>query len=436
MGDNTSCATTHRQIVRGPCPYCDSHIEHGQAAAASEGESPVRWDWAAMEASLRKGDLDARSTTVWNLTKAADALENVVPLLDIALADADPDARSLAEHACSHIGRDLSAKQALWLEEQVGDSGRGLTLRAILLGKYFGSKNRLTRTKRAFHIYWIIEHHPDCGVARTPEASLSRFDQAARYERAKELWLEQCAARKTSAAVMGNAAQFFLLNESDLAERFYKAAQVLEPHNPRWHERLAHVYQLSSRHGSEETRSQGARRSLVELEMAEQIRSSHSRVKRWMESQATEPLRRLHALPKRARAAFEAGEVKFAREYAEECLALTTGSELDEYFRNNGDAIHQSHLVLGRVALREGDLERAKWHLIESGKTKGSPVLGSFGPNMSLAKDLLEAGERAVVLEYLEQCGKFWKRGASALAQWRDEITEGHIPWFGANLDY
>ena len=78
----------------------------------------------------------------------------------------------------------------------------------------------------------------------------------------------------------------------------------------------------------------------------------------------------------------------------------------------------------------------AKLRLLASGRTKGSPTLDSFGPNMSLAKDLLERGEREVVLEYFKLCSAFWKRGADRLDAWTAEIKQGQIPDFGANLDY
>jgi hypothetical protein len=55
---------------------------------------------------------------------------------------------------------------------------------------------------------------------------------------------------------------------------------------------------------------------------------------------------------------------------------------------------------------------------------------------MSLAKDLLEKGERAVVLEYFELCRKFWAGHASTLDQWAKEVKDGQIPNFGANLVY
>jgi hypothetical protein len=55
---------------------------------------------------------------------------------------------------------------------------------------------------------------------------------------------------------------------------------------------------------------------------------------------------------------------------------------------------------------------------------------------MSLAKDLLEKGERNVVLEHFELCRKFWKMDRGRLDQWSQDVKAGKIPDFGANLVY
>jgi hypothetical protein len=55
---------------------------------------------------------------------------------------------------------------------------------------------------------------------------------------------------------------------------------------------------------------------------------------------------------------------------------------------------------------------------------------------MSLAKDLLDKGQRDVVLEYFELCRKFWKMDRGRLDQWSQEVKDGKTPDFGANLDY
>lgn len=103
---------------------------------------------------------------------------------------------------------------------------------------------------------------------------------------------------------------------------------------------------------------------------------------------------------------------------------------------NYGGAMHDANLVLGRIAVREGRIEAAKSYLIAAGESPGSPSLDSFGPNMTLAKDLLEKGERDAVLEYFQLCRAFWKMGGKKLDQWNKEVMRGKIPDFGANLLY
>lgn len=436
MQDKPVCIVTHRQILEGVCPWCDCYIDNGQVSTTLNSPSQIQWNWIAIEEDLRDGDREVRSLAVGNLSALKDSIEKLLPLLALALTDSDPESRLMAEHACGRIGRDLSDEQIPWLEMQRDSEGLELAARTVLLGRYFLSKEKAIRAARATHIYWIIEHRPGSNVAGSPDAVLFKLQEPAAYKPAKELWLKQCEANQTSAAVLGNAARFFLLNEPETAETLFLQAQRIEPDNPEWHELLAQLYSLSARHGPEEARSHKAHQSLVELEMAEQIRSAHSGISSDEESQVTEALTRIHTLPNRARAAFEAGELTFARQFAEECLTLATSDEIPEFFRNDGNAIHYGHLVLGRVAVREGDIEKAKSHLIESGKTTGSPNLGSFGPNMSLARELLERDERGIVLEYLELCGTFWKMGSDRLAEWKDLIGQGKTPEFGANLSY
>jgi len=94
------------------------------------------------------------------------------------------------------------------------------------------------------------------------------------------------------------------------------------------------------------------------------------------------------------------------------------------------------HMVLGRVALKRGDVETAKRELLLAGATPGSPQLDSFGPNMSLAKDLLEKKQADTVIEYFALCGKFWKLEDGNLKRWSVLAKAGEMPDFGANLVY
>jgi hypothetical protein len=101
-----------------------------------------------------------------------------------------------------------------------------------------------------------------------------------------------------------------------------------------------------------------------------------------------------------------------------------------------GDDLNKAHNFVGRVALRKGDLKKAKQELLAAGNVAGDGTPTSFGPNMALAKELLEKGEREVVLQYFELREKFWLYGSRQLAAWRLAVQRGQTPQFGANLIY
>ncbi len=151
---------------------------------------------------------------------------------------------------------------------------------------------------------------------------------------------------------------------------------------------------------------------------------------------ATNEYVRFLSLDRAAKMSLAVGRTEDARQFATDMLVLDDQYSRGEPDKANGDVVHNGHLVLGRIALDEGRIEEAKRHLLAAGKSNGSPVLGSFGPNMSLAKDLLEKGEQETVLQYLESCRKFWRSDNGKLDAWTKDIHAGRIPNFGANLTY
>ena len=104
------------------------------------------------------------------------------------------------------------------------------------------------------------------------------------------------------------------------------------------------------------------------------------------------------------------------------CSRLANGNK-DDW--NYGNAIYNGNVVLGLVALRQDNVADARRYLLESGKTPGSPVLGSFGPDFTLARELLEKGERDTVLEFLTLCKGFWKMGGDRLDAMTAEVRKG-----------
>jgi hypothetical protein len=142
---------------------------------------------------------------------------------------------------------------------------------------------------------------------------------------------------------------------------------------------------------------------------------------------------RLFGLRAAAERALGRNQLDDAASLAAELLSLAEQFSADWYY---GNAVHYGHLVLGEVALARGDQSGAAPELLAAGHTPGSPQLNSFGPNMRLAKALLQAGERASVLEYLQSCESFWAMGYRQLQGWAELVRTGGTPDFGANLVY
>ena len=129
----------------------------------------------------------------------------------------------------------------------------------------------------------------------------------------------------------------------------------------------------------------------------------------------------------------DAGMLELAEEQAWEAW------ELSERFPETPVRYDQAHsvlIVIGRIALRKGEIDQAVLNLLRAGQVAGGPATSSFGPNMLLAKELLDVGESVAVLEYLELCGQFWDMGQKRLALWSKQISDGEAPDFGTNLIY
>ena len=132
-----------------------------------------------------------------------------------------------------------------------------------------------------------------------------------------------------------------------------------------------------------------------------------------------------------AKRAFNAGDTNKAEAYSKKLLQMAP-----QYPKNwnYGNAIYYGNFVLGRIAVQREDLVLAGQYLLAAGATPGSPQLDSFGPNLALAKDLLDKGESQVVLQFFALCKKFWAMDGGKLDKWGAIIRSGGIPDLTGNL--
>jgi hypothetical protein len=295
------------------------------------------------------------------------------------------------------------------LEKRVAEAPQDLAARAALLERYFLDWTPEGRAARVRHALWVIEHAPESEIAGTPYAQLNHILEPADYERARALWLARVEADGTNPKILAHASSFLLLHDRSRAEDLLLRGIRLEPDNPEWRSRLGHLHDLETRGAA--PASAPAKAALERHEEAlARTAGDHGRYL---------------ALGDLADAALRAGENAKAREYALELLELA--DSLPRCW-NYGNAIHDGHRVLGHLALLSGDSAAAREHLLAAGATPGSPQLDSFGPELTLAKELLAAGDRATVVEYLRLCERFWKGRTPALRAWSAAIQAGRTP--------
>lgn len=310
-------------------------------------------------------------------------------------------------------GAALTTEEAVDLERRVAEDPWDLESRTVLIGHYLTHlADDEAPSARREHILWLIEHQPEAPVLGVPIFANPVLDGRL-YRRGAAIWNRHLERDPNNLAILHNASAYFLLAERELAIELLERASQIEPENPRWRERIGQAYMLDAVVGTEPD-AEPATEPIIYFESA---------------LEETGETRRLHVLADTAEAAALAEDWEKAVEYANDLLRSAAEDTTDWFY---GNAVHRGNLVLGAVAFAKGDVDQAALYLVRAGRTPGSPQLNSFGPRMGLARDLLEAGQRDAVVEYLELCGRFWKK--ETVDAWIRTIEAGGLPDFGSNL--
>ncbi len=194
---------------------------------------------------------------------------------------------------------------------------------------------------------------------------------------------------------------------ASLAERCFTRAMELDRAGLQWSAGLSSLYQTSA------VMKRDPADKIDLLEKA--VRVPGSERNRW------------GLLADLGEAQFALGAFDKASASASELLALAPKYDKDWFY---GNAIHKGNILLGRIALKRGNVAEAGKRLIAAGGTPGSPQLDSFGPDWQLAQDLLAKGEQAAVSQYIDLCRKFWKLDRGRLDAWTKTLAAGGSPNF------
>lgn len=300
---------------------------------------------------------------------------------------------------------ELSPAEVSALEARIAAGGGDCDDRGALAAHYLEVEivNRDDPRERVPHLLWLAEHCP-----RHDQSSLLVVSLRGHASEVLAVWDAVVERHPTDPAVLANAAALRLGSDDDRALALYARAEAAAPNDPQWPLEQAWIYQMRARLGRL-TREEDAAAAYAKLQRAAAL---------------SDDAGRFDLLAQLAAAAFEAGDHATARAHAREAL-----DRIDAMPRtwNTGNLIHDAHVVLGRIALAEENRAAARAHLIEAGKTPGSPTLDSFGPDVRLAAELLALGDRGAVTYYFELCARFWKDSAK-LELWRRQLRFGATP--------
>ncbi len=119
-------------------------------------------------------------------------------------------------------------------------------------------------------------------------------------------------------------------------------------------------------------------------------------------------------------------KVRFNIRYAEQLLRQHDKPTDPEFAR----AVYTGHLVLAQAALDQDDIAAAGRHLLEAASAPAGAVIPQSGPDTSVARVLLQRGERETVAEYLRRCRTLWPQGVLVLNRWEAAIKAGRQPNF------
>ena len=303
-----------------------------------------------------------------------------------------------------YSGKSLSKPKAEELEATLRKTPEKIDERLILIGYYTANgKTALDRVHLRNHVIWMLENHPE--HPSTAEPSLrdlpGDIDGNARI---LALWTKYLETRGDDVDVLRNAEKFFFGKDPAEADRLIHHLAEKEPGNREWPNELAKLYRMFGIPG-------------------EHIDDPGER--------AAEAYKRVLALTR-----LPAARETLAGDMAEAAFKVgdfTGAAELAKIHLQGKDrtATQRANTILGRVALRSGDVTSAKQYLLDSSGPDAGKDVSLSGPTMVLAKELLEQGEADAVLHYLENCLPLWPRGENALQIWMADIQHGKMPNFG-----
>lgn len=301
----------------------------------------------------------------------------------------------------------LTRSEANQLEADLRVHPDSIETRLRLIGFYTNKGTRpVDRLRLREHVLWMIQKHPEHPA--TGETALRDLpDDPEGNIRIEELWSRNIQQHSNDDTVLRNAEKYYFSKDPAEAEHLIRCLHDHDPGDRQWANELATLYLLSGvpglpKHDSEEVATEAYHQV---LEMTAEQRSRDALAGNMADSY------------------FMAGNLKATRALA-------------QLFLHSPDrrAVQRANTLLGRIALRAGDVAAAKEYLRASANCPAMRSIPLSSPITVLAKELLQQGERDSVIDYLVDCGSIWPGLQPVFRIWIEDIQNGRMPDFGDSL--
>jgi hypothetical protein len=314
------------------------------------------------------------------------------------------------------------------LESEVEKNPTSEVARENLLEALSADPERFDDPRRFELLEWFLEHNPQHSICSTPFMRVSPESAPGAYARLKARWLALVADVPADPQLVRGAAAFVAAESLDEGKRLLKSALAQTPGDPKLWLDLGRMSQDPAERLAAFEKARDAGETLPNLPVW--IAKTSFEAGQYDKSELA--ARELMRLVDEARARF-GDKLDWPERGAELWKRARSASADDEAAAELVDAHsqhsyrkHWAQTVLGLLACRNDDVDRAVSHLRASGDVRPDYRLSSYGPSLDLVREVCAGGRWVEGLEYLRLWKGVWDH--PRLGEWITAVEERRLP--------
>lgn len=262
---------------------------------------------------------------------------------------------------------ELTAKEIVDLEAKVKTKPDDSEARIKLVNYYAERESAADKKSLQKHRLALIENNAQSDYTLPLGLWTEDERQTPEYVQLKNAWLKRIELDKPNRRVRFNAA-YFLDGEKELAEKILVEGKALAPADFEYSIKLVEFYEdsMSINYGENEETRLNKRLAVLRKIIAE-AQTALGLLKKAEDAETVaDEIRKM--LVASAKYALETGDLALAKKSAEEIIAQSGDSQsLANGFGDSGiESFQIANSVLGRIALRAGNVEKAREYLMNA----------------------------------------------------------------------